>query len=57
MSMPVIPATPGSWGAALQELGLDHPALMRLGSTRRLLEQGHRIYEQRRSLDVRLIEA
>ena len=57
MSMPAIPATPGSWGAALQELGLDHPALMRLGSTRRLLEQGHRIYEQRRSLDVRLIEA
>ena len=57
MSMPAIPATPGSWGAALQELGLDHPALMRLGSTRRLLEQGHRIYEHRRSLDVRLIEA
>lgn len=52
-----VPATPGSWGAALQELGLDHPALMRLGTTRQLLEQGHRVYEQRRSLDVRLVEA
>ncbi len=57
MSTPAVPATPGSWGAALQELGLDHPALMRLASTRRLLEQGHRVYEQRRSLDVRLVEA
>lgn len=52
-----VPASPGSWGAALQELGLDHPALMRLASTRELLEQGHRVYEQRRSIEVRLIEA
>lgn len=57
MSTSAVPASPGSWGAALQQLGLDHPALMRLGSTRQLLEQGHRIYEQRRSLEVRLIEA
>lgn len=45
-----------SWGAALAELGLDHPALLRLGSTRDLLERGHRIHEQRRSLEVRLFE-
>ena len=57
MTTPNVPASPGSWGAALQELGLDHPALMRLGTTRQLLEQGHRIYEQRRSLEVRLVEA
>ncbi|MEM9464043.1 MAG: hypothetical protein AAGA90_01650 [Actinomycetota bacterium] len=57
MTTPGVPASPGSWGAALQELGLDHPALMRLGSTRQLLEQGHRVYEQRRSLEVRLVEA
>ena len=52
-----VPASPGSWGDALRELGLDHPALMRLSSTRQLLEHGHRVYEQRRSLEVRLIEA
>jgi hypothetical protein len=52
-----VPPSPGSWGAALKELGLDHPALMRLGSTRQLLEQGHRVYEQRRSIEVRLVEA
>lgn len=57
MTTQSVPASPGSWGAALRELGLDHPALRRLGSTRQLLEQGHRVYEQRRSLEVRLIEA
>jgi len=46
----------GSWGTALAELGLDHPALMRLGSTRDLLERAHRVHEQRRALQVRLVE-
>ena len=46
-----------SWGAALADLGLDHPALMRFTSTRTLLEDGHRVHEQRRSLEGRLHEA
>ena len=57
MTNPTSSSSTGSWGAALADLGLDHPALMRFASTRALLEEGHRVHEQRRSLEGRLIEA
>ncbi len=42
------------WAQAVVGLGLDHPALMRLSSTRNLMEDAHKVHEQRRSLRGRI---
>ncbi len=45
-----------TWAEAVAELGLDHPAVMRLPAARGLMEEAHRVHEQRRALGGKVRE-